>query len=198
MVMGSPRTIVIVGAGQAGYWAAHTLRGPGYDGKLLLVGDEPHPPYERPPLSKQVLRGEAEPSSAWLTTAEKLAELQIEFVPDSRAIALDRHAHTVELSAGKRLSYDRLLLATGARPRRLELPGERDAPMFYLRDVADALALRERLSPGRRLIVIGGGLIVLEVAAAAVARDCTVTVIEAADRLLSRGVGPEIGAHFAR
>ena len=196
--MESVKTIVIVGAGQAGYWGAHALRKHGYDGRILLVGSEPHPPYERPPLSKQVLKGEAEPPSAWLTTPEKLAELKVELLPERTATALDRQGRQVELQDGTRIGYDRLLLTTGSRPRRLNLPGERAAPVFYLRDIADSLALRERLVAGRHLIVIGGGLIGLEVAAAAVARGCVVTVIEVADRLMARVVGPEISAHFAQ
>jgi 3-phenylpropionate/trans-cinnamate dioxygenase ferredoxin reductase component len=190
-------TIVIVGAGQAGYWGAHTLRKQGYEGRVVLVGSESYPPYERPPLSKQVLKGEAEPSSAWLTTMEKLAELKVEVLASRAATALDRRGRQVELLDGARIAYDRLLLTTGSRPRRLNLPGESDVPAFYLRDIADSLALRERLLAGRHLIVIGGGLIGLEVAAAAVARGCTVSVIEAADRLMARVVGPEISAYFA-
>src|SRR5882672_661117 len=192
------KTIVIVGAGQAGHWAAHTLRKQGHDGRIMLVGSESHPPYERPPLSKQVLTGEAEPPAAWLTTPEKLAELNVDFLPDRTVVALDRRGRQVELQDGTRIAYDRLLLATGSRPRRLNLPGETDAPAFYLRDIADSLALRERLAAGRRLIVIGGGLIGLEVAAAAVAHGCVVTVIEVADRLMARVVGPEISAHVAQ
>jgi 3-phenylpropionate/trans-cinnamate dioxygenase ferredoxin reductase subunit len=192
------KTIVIVGAGQAGHWAAHTLRKQGYDGRIMLIGSEFHPPYERPPLSKQILKGEAEPPAAWLTTPEKLTEMNVDFLPGRTVVALDRHGRRVELQDGARIAYDRLLLAMGSRPRRLNLPGETDAPVFYLRDIADALALRERLASGRRLIVIGGGLIGLEVAAAAVARGCTVTVIEVADRLMARVVGPEISAHFAQ
>jgi 3-phenylpropionate/trans-cinnamate dioxygenase ferredoxin reductase component len=192
------KTIVIVGAGQAGHWAASTLRKQGHDGRIVLVGNEPHPPYERPPLSKQVLKGEAEPPSAWLATPEKLTELNVEFLPGRTVVALDRQGRQVELQDGARIGYDRLLLATGSRPRRLNLPGEADAPVFYLRDIADSLALRERLTAGRRLIVIGGGLIGLEVAAAAVARGCAVTVIEVADRLMARVVGPAISTHFAQ
>ncbi len=195
--MKAVKTIVMVGAGQAGYWGAHTLRKQGYGSRLVLVGDEPYPPYERPPLSKQVLKGEAEPPSAWLTTPEKLADLKVEFLSGRTAIALDRQGCQVELQDGTRIGYDRLLLTTGSRPRRLNLPGETDAPVFYLRDIADSLALRERLAAGRRVIVIGGGLIGLEVAAAAAARGCAVTVIEAADRLMARVVGPEISAHLA-
>src|SRR5262245_40073646 len=190
--------IVIVGAGQAGYWGAHTLRKQGYSGRLVLIGDEVHPPYERPPLSKQVLKGEAEPPSAWLTTPDTLAGLRVEFLPNRTALALDRDNRRVELDDGTRIGYDRLLLTTGSRPRRLNLPGEDSAPVFYLRDVADSLALRARLVPGSHLIVIGGGLIGLEVAAAAVARGCAVTVIEGADRLMARVVGPDVSIYFAQ
>src|SRR5882672_8118051 len=172
--MESAETIVIVGAGQAGYWATHTLRKQGYGGRIVLVGNEPHAPYERPPLSKQVLKGEAEPPSTWLATPDKLSELEAEFLPGRTAIALDRQGRHVELHDGTRIGYDRLLLTTGARPRRLSIPSQSDAAVFYLRDIADSLALRERLATARH-----------------------VTVIEAADRLMSRVVGPEISAHFA-
>jgi 3-phenylpropionate/trans-cinnamate dioxygenase ferredoxin reductase component len=192
--MEAPNTIVIVGAGQAGYWAARTLRRQGYDRRLVLVGNEPHPPYERPPLSKQVMKGEAEPPSAWLTTPEQLTELNIAFLAGNTAIALDRNGRSVALRDGPRIGYDRLLLSTGARPRSLQLPGEADAPVFYLRDIADSLALRAHLSAGTRVLVIGAGLIGLEVAAAALARGASVTVIEAAGRLMARVVGPEISA----
>lgn len=188
------KSIVIIGASQAGFWAARTLRTQGYDGRLVLVGNEPHPPYERPPLSKQVLRGDAEPRSAWLATPEQLAELRIEFLAERSATAIDRSARNVVLSDGARLGYGQLLLATGARPRRLQLPGEDAAPVFYLRDIADSLALRARLSAGASVLVIGGGLIGLEVAAAAVARGAAVMVIEAATRLMARVVGPQISA----
>jgi 3-phenylpropionate/trans-cinnamate dioxygenase ferredoxin reductase subunit len=192
--MDIPKSIVIVGAGQAGFWAARTVRTQGYDGALVLVGNETHPPYERPPLSKQILKGNAEPPSAWLATPDQLAELKIELLAERTATALDRNRRSIELSDGTRIGYDRLLLSTGARPRRLQLPGESDAPVFYLRDIADSLALRARLLPGKRVLVVGGGLIGLEVAAAAVARGASVTVIEAAARLMARVVGPEISA----
>ncbi|MGE0119104.1 MAG: NAD(P)/FAD-dependent oxidoreductase [Dongiaceae bacterium] len=195
--MTAPQTIVVIGAGQAGYWGARTLRSQGHDGRLLLIGSEPHPPHERPPLSKQVLTGDTEPQSAWLTTPEQLTGLGIEFLPDSTAAAVDRAARNVVLQDGRRIGYDHLLLTTGARPRRLGLPGERDAPVFYLRDIADSLAIRARLTSGARVLVIGGGLIGLEAAAAAAARGCGVTVIEAAERLMARVVGPEISAFIA-
>jgi 3-phenylpropionate/trans-cinnamate dioxygenase ferredoxin reductase subunit len=192
--METPKSIVIVGAGQAGFWAARTLRTQGYDGRLVIVGNEPHPPYERPPLSKQVLKGDAEPPSAWLATPEQLTALTIEFLAERTANVLDREGQRVELSDGTFIGYDRLLLTTGARPRRLQLPGDSDAPVFYLRDIGDSLALRAELAPGKRVLIVGGGLIGLEVAAAAVARGASVTVIEAAARLMARVVGPEVSA----
>src|SRR5215470_7656018 len=144
--MAAAEAIVIVGAGQAGCWATQTLRKQGYGGRLVLIGNELHPPYERPPLSKQVLRGEAEPPSAWLTTPDELAELKVEVLAGRTAIALDRAGRRIELQDGTYVDYDRLLLATGARPRQLNLTGERDAPVFYLRDIAHSLALREQLA----------------------------------------------------
>jgi 3-phenylpropionate/trans-cinnamate dioxygenase ferredoxin reductase subunit len=194
----APKAIVVLGAAQAGWWAARTLRAQGFDGRLTLIGIEQHPPYERPPLSKQVLKGEAEPPSAWLATPAQLADLKIEFLGGRRAAAIDRAGRVVQLDDGGRLGYGRLIIATGARPRRLDLPGERDAPVFYLRDIADCLAIRERLQPGRQVAIVGGGLIGLEAAAAARARGCAVTVIEAAGRLMARVVGPEISAFMRR
>src|SRR5215475_9788213 len=103
MAMGPAEAIVIVGAGQAGYWGAHTLRKHGYSGRLVLIGDEVHPPYERPPLSKQVLKGEAEPASAWLTTPDTLAGLSVEFLSGRSVSVLDRHSREVELQDGTRI-----------------------------------------------------------------------------------------------
>jgi NADPH-dependent 2,4-dienoyl-CoA reductase/sulfur reductase-like enzyme len=196
--MDAPKSIVIVGAAQAGYWGARTLRNEGYDGRIVLLGKEFYPPYERPPLSKQVLKGAAEPRAAWLATPEQLADLHIEFLPGSTAVDIDRAARRVALEDGRQIAYDRLLLTAGARPRRLEVPGEDDAPVFYLRDIADCLALRTRLSEGTRVLLIGGGLIGLEVAAAAVARGSAATVVEAADRLMARVAGPRISAFIER
>jgi 3-phenylpropionate/trans-cinnamate dioxygenase ferredoxin reductase subunit len=153
-----PKSIVIVGAGQAGFWAARTLRTQGYDGRLVLVGNEPHPPYERPPLSKQVLKGDAEPRSAWLATPEQLGELQIDVLSGQSAITIDRAGRVVRLDDGVEIAFDRLIIATGARPRRLDLPGERDSPVLYLRDMADCLAIRERLQrSGAREGLLGHG-----------------------------------------
>lgn len=198
MMASSRERVVVVGAGQAAAWAVRTLRKESFAGEIVLVGVEPHPPYERPPLSKAVLTGEAAPESTHLVSAAALQELDVVFTPGRRAEALDRTAGTVTLDDGQSLAYDQLLLTTGARPRRLGLPGEDQAPVLYLRDIEDCLAIRAALQPGRRVIVIGGGLIGLEVAGAAGTLGCAVTVIEAGDRLMARVVGPEISAHFAR
>ena len=194
--MPGPGNIVVLGAGQAGYWLVKTLRQKDYKGPITLLGDEPHPPYDRPPLSKQVLTGEVEPQSTWFITPDELAALAVEFRPGVRATAIDREARVVTTSPGAAVGYDHLVIATGARARRLDLPGEEAAPVFYLRSMKDCLALREVMTGGRRIIVVGGGLIGLEVAAAGVTRGCEVTIVEAADRVMARVVGPEISRFY--
>lgn len=184
--------IVIAGAGQAGCWAAKTLRQYDYDGKVVLLGDEPYPPYDRPPLSKKVLVGDAEIESTWYLSPEELAALDIEFEPGVRVEEIDRTARKLTLGAGASLEYDRLILTTGARPRELVLPGSTGAPIHYLRGIDDCLALRDELLPDRRIIVVGGGLIGLEVAAAARKLGCEAVVIEVANRVLARVLGPEV------
>jgi len=190
--------IVIVGAGQAGGWAAKTLRAEGYKGRIVLVGDEPHPPHERPPLSKAVLAGQSEPDVCHLFKPEALAELVLEHATGERATAIDRQARTVTTDAGRRLQYDRLILATGSRVRTLAIPGADLPGVFYLRTIADALALRERLTTGARFLVVGGGWIGLEAAATARKRGAAVTVLEAADRLCARAASPELSAFLGQ
>ncbi len=182
--------MVIVGAGEAGARAALALRAHGWAGAVTLVGDEAVPPYERPPLSKAVMTSEADPVAAVIATHARLAQAGIAFLHDVRAERIDRAQRTVVLADGRALPYGNLLLATGAAPRRLTVEGAEHA--LYLRTFADALALRVRLRPGARLVVIGGGFIGLEVAASAVVRRCRVTVLEAAPRILMRGVPTEI------
>lgn len=188
--------IVVLGAGQAGYWLVKTLREQDYKGPVTLIGDEPDPPYDRPPLSKQVLVGEAEPQSTWYASPDELAALAVEFEAGIRATAIDRERRVVTTSAGAEVAYDGLVIATGARARRLNLPGEETAPVFYLRSMKDCLALREVMTEGRRITVVGGGLIGLEVAAAGVTCGCAVTVVEAAERVMARVVGPEISRFY--
>jgi 3-phenylpropionate/trans-cinnamate dioxygenase ferredoxin reductase subunit len=187
--------MVIVGAGEAGARAAITLREQGWDGPVTLIGAESRPPYERPPLSKAVLLAEREPAPATVLDRDRAAALGIDLILGTEVTAIDRPARTVTLADGRPLPYSRLLLATGARPRRLALPGHERA--LYLRRFDDALALRPILRPGARLAIIGGGFIGLELAAAGAARGCAVTVVEALPRILMRGVPAELAAVVA-
>jgi 3-phenylpropionate/trans-cinnamate dioxygenase ferredoxin reductase subunit len=187
--------IVIIGAGEAGVRAAIGLREAGWSGSLALIGDEPHLPYERPPLSKASLMGESEPPPPAIADWGRLAELGVERVAGLRVTAIDRPGHKLNTGEGREIPYDRLLLATGARARRLSLTGGERA--LVLRGHDDALALRQQLKPGRRIAVIGGGFIGLELAAAARERGCSVIVFEAAPRLLMRGVPAELATVIA-
>lgn len=180
-----PRRVVIVGAGDCGARVALNLRERGFEGDITLVGDEPDSPYERPELSKSVLTGDGATPKA-ITSESHLAELGITWLANVRAVSVDSGAQTVTVAGGTSLGYDRLLLATGARARRSPTPGAEVARS--LRSLRDALALRAQLGEGTRLLIIGGGFIGLEAAATAVERGCQVTVVEFAERLMSRVV----------
>jgi 3-phenylpropionate/trans-cinnamate dioxygenase ferredoxin reductase subunit len=182
--------MVIVGAGECGGRAALALRDLGYDGPVTLVGDEPHLPYERPPLSKDAMAGEA-PEIKAIASDEVLAERSIRHIHSVQAVAIDRAAHVVRLSEDSVLPYDKLLLATGSVPRKLPMPAL-GARCVYLRTFNDALAIRAHLSAGNRIAIVGGGFIGLELAAAARRLGAAVTVIEAQPRILMRGVPAEI------
>ncbi len=177
--------IVIAGAGAGGVRAAFTLREQGWDGRVVLVGTEP--PYERPPLSKT---GEYR----LICGGAALSEAGITFLAGAEAAGVDTAAHVLELADGRRLPYRSLLLTTGARARRLPFGG---APVHVLRSYADSAALRARLAPGRRVAVIGGGFIGLELAASAAALGCRVTVIELGPRLMGRAVPARVAATMA-
>jgi 3-phenylpropionate/trans-cinnamate dioxygenase ferredoxin reductase subunit len=192
----APATIVIIGAGQAGGWAAQTLRKEGFTGRLVLIGDEAHPPHERPPLSKAVLAGEAAPDSTWLQKSEAFDALQLDWRPGVRVARIDRAARQLELAGGQTLSYDKLILCTGGRARPLAVPGAEAAGVHTLRTIADALALAPLLAPGRRILVVGGGWIGLEVAATARKKGAEVVVVEAQSRLCERTVPREISEHL--
>ena len=182
--------IVVVGGGQAGGWAARTLRQEGFAGRVVVLSDEDHPPYERPPLSKQVLLGEAPPESTYLFPPKAYADWGIDLRLGVRATALDPRARHLLLADGASLPYDRLLLATGASPRRLlHVSG---ANVLYLRSIADAAAIRPRLRPDARVLIIGGGWIGLEVAAAARKNGASVVLVEAAARLCSRAAPEDL------
>ncbi len=187
--------VVIIGAGQAGGWVARTLRDEGFAGDIILVGDEPHPPHERPPLSKDVLLGRATAESTHLFRGEAWDKLGLDFRPTRTAVALDRRGRTIALADGEVVAFDRLVLATGGRPAAPSVPGGGHA--LLLRSIADSEALRKRMLEARRMAVIGGGWIGLEVAAAARSVGLDVTIVEAADRLCSRAAHPTLSAWLA-
>ena len=178
--------VVILGAGHAGGTAAALLRQYGHTGKITLVGEEPIPPYQRPPLSKAWLKGEADADSLALKPLEFYAEHDIDFLPNTRAVKIARADKTVTLEGGETLSYDILILAMGARAIKLPVPGADLSGLLELRTAADAEALKATVGPGKRLAVVGGGYIGLEVAASGRALGAGVVVIEREQRLLAR------------
>jgi 3-phenylpropionate/trans-cinnamate dioxygenase ferredoxin reductase subunit len=190
-------TFILLGGGLASATAASTLRAEGFDGRVIIVGDETHVPYSRPPLSKDVLRGEKSPERTWLRPPAWYESKDIELQLGVRAVAVDPRAHTVELADGTRLAYDKLLVATGGVPRTLDIPGADLPEVFFLRTLDDTLALREHLTPGAPLVVIGAGFIGAEVAASARKLGCQVTMLEIAAIPLGRALGPKIGQIYA-
>jgi 3-phenylpropionate/trans-cinnamate dioxygenase ferredoxin reductase subunit len=183
--------IVIIGAGEAGGRTALQLRETGFDGPVTLVGDEAHLPYERPPLSKQALTNSEPAAPRTIVSPEALEAANIAFLPSARATSIDRDTKTVLLASGVELAYDRLVLATGASPRRLPM-ADNIRHCVYLRTHDDAARIRAHLDRGGHVAIIGGGFIGLEIAASARKRGCDVTIIEAQPRLLMRGVPAEI------
>jgi 3-phenylpropionate/trans-cinnamate dioxygenase ferredoxin reductase component len=188
--------IVIAGAGQAAMQAVDTLRRRGFTGKLTLVGEEPWLPYQRPPLSKKYLAGALARERLSLRPAQFFAEHRVQTHLGRRVSDIAPHERHVRLDDGLVLPYDALLLATGSRPRRLAVPGADLAGVHYLRTVADADRIRTECSAGRRLIVIGGGYIGLEVAATARELGVEVTVLEMAGRVMNRVTCPEVSAFY--
>jgi 3-phenylpropionate/trans-cinnamate dioxygenase ferredoxin reductase component len=190
------QTFPIVGAGLAGAKAAETLRAEGFDGRLVMIGAEAERPYERPPLSKEYLRGEAGREKVYVHDEGYYAEREIELRLGRTAVSLDTSIRQVRLDDGERVRYDRLLLATGAEPRRLSIPGEALDGVLYLRSVEDSDALRERLLAGGSVVVVGAGWIGAEVAASARQRGLHVTVIDPLSVPLERVLGTELGAVY--
>jgi 3-phenylpropionate/trans-cinnamate dioxygenase ferredoxin reductase component len=186
------RTFVIVGAGLAGAKAAETLRDQGFDGRLIVVGDETERPYERPPLSKEYLRGEAG-TKPFVHDEEFYAENEIELRTSTRVTAIDPDAHELSLEGDSRQRYDRLLLATGAAPRRLDVPGSGLAGIHYLRTLGDSEKIARRIEARERLVVVGSGWIGAEIAASARQKGCEVTMLEMSSVPLERVLGPEVG-----
>ncbi len=194
---GGPERIVVVGGGLAGARTVTALRDEGYDGDLVLLGAEGHLPYERPALSKGYLTGSAERDSVFVHPGDWYAEHRVELRRGVRATALDTGAHEVTTDDGDRLRYDRLLLATGAVPRPLQAPGADLVDLRYLRTLDDSDQLRAAFRPGARVVVVGGGWIGLETAAAARTAGAEVTVLEYAELPLLRVLGPDMARVFA-
>jgi 3-phenylpropionate/trans-cinnamate dioxygenase ferredoxin reductase subunit len=194
--MTNDQTHVIVGASLAGAKAAETLREEGFEGRVVLVGAEEDRPYERPPLSKDYLRGEVGREKVYVHEENFYVEHDIELQLGRTAVGLDTQSFELELDGGERLSYDRLLLTTGSEPRQLSVPGAELDGVFYLRSVRDSDALRERLDRGGAVVVVGAGWIGAEVAASARQRGLDATVIEPASVPLERVLGKEIGAVY--
>lgn len=195
--MATDQVFVIVGAGEAGGSAAQVLREEGFDGRLVLVGAEDHLPYERPPLSKSYLSGEPYRSEGSLPDQDWYDSQGVDLRVGRRAVRLDRSAHEVVLDDGERLHYDKVLVATGATPRRLDVPGADLGGVHYLRTLEDSQRLAHALTPKVRVVVVGAGWIGLEVAATARGRDCTVAVIDPNDVPLKAVLGSRIGGFFA-
>jgi 3-phenylpropionate/trans-cinnamate dioxygenase ferredoxin reductase component len=195
--MSGNETFVIVGASLAGAKAAETLREEGFEGRLVLIGAEPEHPYERPPLSKEYLRGEAGREKVWVHDDERFYERsQIELRTATEVTAIDVSKRAVELLGGERLGFARLLLAMGAEPRRLPAPGADLEDVHYLRTVGDSDRLRARIEQGGSVVVVGAGWIGAEVAASARQKGCEVTLIEMAKVPLERVLGADLGAFY--
>ena len=187
---------VIVGAGQAGGWAAVGMREAGFQGRIVLIGEELWQPYERPPLSKTVLTAPEEPPIQYFHAPGRYEALGIELELGRRVETIDRVRQTVALRGGISIAYDRLLLTTGGSARSLPIPGGEHA--LLLRTLADARRIREALSAARRVVCIGAGVIGLEIASSARTRGCDVVVLEAAPRPLGRCLAPEAAAFVQR
>lgn len=197
--MSSPsETTVVVGAGHAGAELVSALRQKGYTGRIILIGEEAELPYHRPPLSKAYLSGEATRESLLIRSVAAYEKLRAECWTGVQVLSIDRQAHTVSLSDGRVQPYDKLVLATGGRVRRLDAPAAQRSNVHYVRTLQDIDRLKPMFSAGRRLLVIGGGYIGLEAAAVGVKSGLSVTVLEATPRVLARVAAPEISAFYER
>jgi len=191
-------TFVIVGASHAAVQAIDTLRREGHDGAIVLVGEEPILPYNRPPLSKRFLAGEMARERLLLRSAQFYEQHRVELRLGVRVTAIDRLDQRLRLGDGGELRYDRLLLCTGSRPRRLEVPGHDLPGIHYLRTIADVEAIRGDLPQAKQVVVVGAGYIGLEAAASIRHLGLEVTVLEMADRPMNRVVAPELSAFYTR
>ncbi len=190
-------TIVIIGGGQAGAQAIDTLRREGYGGRLVLIGDEPQLPYQRPPLSKKYLAGEMAADRLVFRHRSYYEEHKVELKLGRRAARIDAAVRRIEMADGELLSYDRLLLGLGAESRTLTCPGGALPGVHYLRNLEDVARIQPNIKPQGRIVIIGGGYIGLETAATCRAMQCEVTVLEMADRIMNRVVAPSVSQYYA-
>jgi 3-phenylpropionate/trans-cinnamate dioxygenase ferredoxin reductase subunit len=188
-----PGSVVVVGAGLAGATAVTVLREQGYDGRVTLIGAEDEPPYERPPLSKEFLRGEQAIEDAFVRPSSWYAEHQVDARFGIRVVQLDPRAGQVVLAGGERVPFDRLVIATGGRNRPIDVPGAGLPGVFDLRYLGDAIAIREAATSGARVVCVGMGFIGAEVAASLRLVGCDVTVVELFETTLYRILGPDLG-----
>ncbi|HEY1758084.1 MAG TPA: FAD-dependent oxidoreductase [Bryobacteraceae bacterium] len=191
-----PAGVVIVGGGQAGYQTAASLRTEGYDGPVFLIGEEPGTPYQRPPLSKAFVLGKQNHTQILLRPESYYQSHQIELLAGEKAITADRTARKVRLESGGEIAYDTLVLALGARNRPLPVAGTTLEGVCYLRTLAEAIEVKQRLEQAQQVVIIGGGFIGLEIAASARILGKPVTVIEALPRLMARVVAPVVSDFY--
>ena len=188
--------MVIIGAGHAAGQAAASLRQEGFDGEIVIFGDEPHIPYQRPPLSKQYLSGEQGIERVYLRPEKFYADKDITVHTSARITSIDTQAQTVSAEDGSTIDYEKLLIATGSRPRELNIPGSELAGIHYLRTIADVDAIRAEFAPGKKLVIVGGGYIGLEVASVGIEAGLEVHVLEMEERILQRVTTPEMSAYY--
>jgi 3-phenylpropionate/trans-cinnamate dioxygenase ferredoxin reductase component len=194
--MNTKPSLVIVGGGMAGAFAAQTLREEGFDGKITLLGQELHAPYERPPLSKDYLQGKADRDSIFVHPEPWYAEHAVDLSLGTTVTSLDPASRTITTAAGTQLSYDKLLIATGSKPRRLDVPGADLDGVYYLRNVEDSERLKIEFAQAERVVIVGAGWIGLETAAAARAAGLDVTLLVSGDMPLEHVLGPEVSPIF--
>lgn len=200
--MSANETVIIVGAGHAAGELATSLRGNGWKGHIVLIGEEPHLPYQRPALSKGYLAGDVPLTSLYLKPQATYDMASVQMISGRRVESIDRPRKSVTLSDGQIMPYSKLVLTVGGRPRKMSLAGseiiEHNHNLHYLRNIGDVMGIRPQFQPGMRLVIVGGGYIGLEVAAVAVKCGLRVTVLEALPRVLARVTAPEISAFYAR
>ena len=188
--------MVIIGCGQAGGQAAASLRQEKYEGPITMIGQEPYIPYQRPPLSKQYLSGEQEKEKLSLRQESFYSEKEINLMLETSVLSLDPHKKELQLEKGETVAYDKLLIATGGRPRKLEVDGHTLKGIHYLRNIDDVDAIKTQMNTSQNLVIVGGGYIGLEVASVAIKRGLTVSVLEMESRILERVTTEEMSAFY--